>query len=317
MRQMLPPARSVWNCHVFSARTLAPLTKACTRDRPTHSPAGPPRVGMVSLMDSLIEGPERFSTIQNGKGEVPRRALVKSAAWTVPVVAAAVAAPIASASPCTFTYPGTVVFGGAGSNYTRGANNSTTAASASVALGAGITPVGVTFAAAVSGSTYALRPANLSVATVSGIQTLWLEQTVRGAQEPTTAPDRGQLLTVTFDRPVTDVTLRLEDMTRATTMSTFRYSDTVVITPGAGTMSEGVKGSDTAGSGTAADPWRTTVHNPVVPTINTATSVRDIVLSGPLTSFTLRYFSTQGGTSAQAQAILLPNFTFTARREGC
>ncbi|PPF43611.1 hypothetical protein C5B85_13005 [Pseudoclavibacter sp. AY1F1] len=249
-----------------------------------------------------------------------RRGVIKSAAWSVPVMAIAVATPAASASPCVQTYTGAVRFSAVGAspvNYVRGAGSSTTAGSANVVLpavnGFTTTPVNVTFSSssivsATTGGTYARDARNFDGNNTIAPGKFAIVQTVTGTSVATETPVRGQTVDISFSRPVTGLSFRLEGITRAAT-----YNDAVTLTTVAGTALTATStavGSQVQGAGTAANPWRANVENAASGVITTANSLV-VTIPGTISSFRLRYNSWNGTTAAaQGQGVFLGNMTF-------
>ncbi|MGO2748688.1 MAG: hypothetical protein ACTIA6_01400 [Pseudoclavibacter sp.] len=252
-----------------------------------------------------------------------RRGVIKGAAWSVPVMAVAVATPAASASACAQTYAGTVRFAAVGAdpvNYVRGAGSSTTAGSANVVLPAvnGFTTgaVGVTFSSssivsAATGGTYARDARNFDGNNTIAPNKFAIVQTVTGTSVATETPVRGQTVDISFSRPVTGLSFRLEGITRAAT-----YNDAVTLTTVTGAALAATAtsvGTQVTGNGTAANPWRANVENAASGTITAANSLV-VTIPGTISSFRLRYNSWNGtNTAAQAQGVFLGNMTFTTR----
>ncbi|NYF12734.1 hypothetical protein HDC34_001028 [Pseudoclavibacter sp. JAI123] len=250
-------------------------------------------------------------------GSIDRRRILQGAAWTVPVVAVAAVAPGASASPCTLQYPGSVRFQattGAGAqpvNYTRGAGNSTTAGSAPVTLvgaPAQVTPLNVTFTSSAISAGYTRAASNFSISTPTvagggaGTQGRFTIQQTSPAGA--TGANIGQTVTINFGRPVRNLQFDILGFTR----SSATYSDAAVLT--GGTFTVGATGSQVSGLGTATSPWVTTAENASQGQTTAANSVTGVTFAGPVSSITLRYYSTAG--TGQGQAIFLSNMTFTA-----
>ncbi|PPF42088.1 hypothetical protein C5B85_17260 [Pseudoclavibacter sp. AY1F1] len=169
--------------------------------------------------------------------------------------------------------------------------------------------VGVSFATTLVGGAYALNAANLRLATptVAGGATgtnarLALQQT---SSASTTTP-RGQATTISFDRPVQNLSFTIYGFTR----STATYNDAAYITSAA-TFTRSGQGSQIAGVGTSVSPWTTNTVNSESGQTTTANSVT-VTFVGPVSSLVINYYS--AGGSGGAQAIFLGNMAFTA---GC
>lgn len=267
--------------------------------------------------------PER-SELTPASEAINRRGVMKGAAWSVPVMAVAVATPAASASACAQTYAGTVRFAAVDAapvNYTRGTGaNATLAGAASVALPAvnGFTTgaVNVTFSSssltsAATGGTYARDTRNFAADSTIAPGKFAIVQTVTGASVATQNPVRGQTVDIAFSRPVTGLSFRLEGITAGTT-----YNDAVTLTTVTGAALAATAssvGAQVAGNGTAANPWRSNAENANQGTITAANSLV-VTIPGTISSLRLRYNSWGGTTTtAQAQGVFLGNMTFTTR----
>lgn len=253
-----------------------------------------------------------------------RRGVIKGAAWSVPVMAVAVATPAASASPCVQTYTGAVRFSAVGAapvNYVRSTTNPTTAGSANVTLPAvnGFTTgaVNVTFSSssivsAATGGTYARDSRNFDGNNTIAPGKFAIVQTVTGNPSVGTQdPVRGQTIDISFSRPVTGLSFRLEGITRGS-----NYNDAVTLTTVAGAALAATSttvGSQVQGNGTAANPWRANVDNAGAgsPTISNANSLV-VTIPSTISSFRLRYNSWSGttGNVVQPQGVFLGNMTF-------
>ncbi|WP_424464619.1 hypothetical protein [Pseudoclavibacter helvolus] len=250
---------------------------------------------------------------------IERRRVLQGAAWAAPVLAVAAVAPGASASPCTQQYPGSVRFAattGAGAqpaNYVAGTGaNATLNGSANITLvgaPAQVTPftATITSTAITAGYTRNANNLALSTPTVAGGGAGTTPRLAIWQASPTgsTATTVGQTVTFNFPRPVRNLTFDLLGMTR----SQATYSDAVFLTGPAFTVT-GALGSQVSGAGTSASPWLTTAENANQGQTSAANSITGIRFAGPLTTFSLRYWSTIG--SGQGQAVFLSNMTFTA-----
>lgn len=218
-----------------------------------------------------------------------RRAVAKGMAWAAPVVAASAATPALAASCVPVTYTGAFtqanVYGAPPTSYTW------------------TNADGDTITLAVSTSAYGGKtlPGN-NLTSAGGINQgyngngdlredgLLLQQQGSG----------GQVLTITFSEPVTDLTFTVADMD----WLTGGYRDSVVLSPAPTTVSNGpaVQGDGTTGAPLTSTTKRVVDSSEVA---NRSTVTYD----GPVSSFTLDFSSTDGTT---AQQIFLTDLTFTA-----
>lgn len=262
-----------------------------------------------------------------------RRQVLAAPAWTALVLATAVATLLASASPYTSQYPGSVRFvaqDGLPANYVR--TTGTDAAirgTADVALiGAPekVTPFTVSVVSTAITNGYRLLDPNFSLSTptipnpntgpgepveVPGPSRFTIQQATPAGGVPPVSGDIGQTLTVTFPRPVRGLTFEIQGFTR----STARYSDALSITGAPftfGDPDDQVSGSQVSGSGTKAEPW--TVENVNIGAtgsqVTAENTVRAIRFAGPLTSFSLHFYSSSG--NGATQAVFPSNMNFTA-----
>lgn len=208
-----------------------------------------------------------------------------------------------AASPCSSRRTGTVAFTPTGSNYTR---LSSTSGSATVPLQTGDTPVRVTLS-----STFANAGATVYSAATSGTRNnfgvttdgLDLLQANTGTNS---SSNLGQILTINFDRPVTNVRFRLTGFTQnAVAGNTFRDAVWASTAPSTQTKNT-TSGLTVSGSGTQSSPW-------LAPNGSTSPESRyvDLTYSGPLSSLSFRYFNSAGAATS-GQAISIGNMTFNA-----
>lgn len=263
---------------------------------------------------------------------VDRRRVLQGAAWAAPVLATAVATPMASASPCTLQYPGSVRFvataDGQAANYVRGTGTaSTTSGSATVALvgaPAKVTPFTVSISSAAVTTGYVRRAENFSLlnatvspqgggAPVAGPARFAIIQTApAGAAPPTNADQIGQTVTFTFPRPVRGLNFNILGFTRSAGATS--YGDAAYIT--GATFTAGTNGIQVSGQGTKANPWFTntvnadSVNGVVPPQVSTQNTVTGVTFAGPLTTFSIHYYSSLG--VGAPQGLFLSNMGFTA-----
>lgn len=231
-----------------------------------------------------------------------RRALMRTAAWAVPTAVAASSSPALAVSPCQETYAGAVQFSSP-SNYTRA---STTSGSATVALAGApviVTPVAVSFVVTQPANTAGSALATTNLTTDTGrLRLQHLVQSESGA-------DRGgQILTITFSRAVSDLTFDLGGFTRFAT-----YNDTAFLDlPSGVTITSSTNGADVSGNGTAANPWNTNRENSSDGAYTAANTVSGVTLAGPLSTFSIRYYSLIPQSGPQQQALFVDNMSFRA-----
>ena len=209
-----------------------------------------------------------------------RRTVAKGMAWAAPVVAASAAAPALAASCAPVTYTGAFtqanVYGPPPTSYTW--------------TNAG----GDTITLTLSTSTYGgktLQSNNLTSA--GGINQgyngqgdlrddgLLLQQNGSG----------GQVLTITFSEPVTDLTFTVADIDWLTR----RYRDSVVLSPAPTTVSNG---PEIQGGGTTGAPLTSRTNREV--NSSEPANRSTVTYDGPVSSFTLDFSSTDGTTGQQA-----------------
>ena len=220
---------------------------------------------------------------------------MKAATWAVPTVAITTAAPAYASSQClpeTYAAP-----------FTLGKYDQATG------KGTATTPNGATLSYTVTTSTTGniiIQAPNLSVYApptgfFNGLGDL-REDGLQLQQKGGTGrySDR-QSVTVTFAQPVTNLTLTIADLDRTGgTSGTGAYKDAVTITPSPSFVRHG----STIGAGTATSPITTTGTSAV--NSDTPSARATITLAGPLTSFTLDFWSLTGSL---AQQIFLTGMT--------
>lgn len=225
-----------------------------------------------------------------------RRTVLRTAAWTAPVVAAAAAAPArAAASPCADGYLEYVLDW---SSYTRASTTSATGTALPVE-GVG-DPITVSISAAItlvsgitlpnSGAAPNLSVVNSVVNIVDGsparplLRGLALSMICRWQYE-------GQNVSFSFSRPVENVRFAIGDIDNyGTTNTAFPfYRDGVALSPVGFTWSNGYGGAPTSstGDGTSGDPWR--VQNNFNESWE-STGRREVraTYAGPLNTFTVQ-----------------------------
>ncbi len=232
-----------------------------------------------------------------------RRAVVRGAAWSVPVVSLAAAAPAFAASPCSDTYSYRMDWGT--STYTKDSVSSATAVAPTTTVTDGA-PVTISIASSFAGGTDRRGPENLTVPAATNIGNLGAAERGLFLFHSTTAATRDSRQTVvfTFDRTISALAFTFVDVDSATN----GWLDNVELS---GTRTGSYNAANLTGSGTQAAPWRPVGTN--TPYATTANSGNvSVSYSGSLTSITIDYYSTVAGST---QGLYLSDFTFTAK--GC
>ncbi|RLV51011.1 hypothetical protein D9V37_03550 [Nocardioides mangrovicus] len=235
---------------------------------------------------------------------VGRRALVRSAVWSVPVVATAAAAPAFAAS-CGSLTAGYLDWG---ANYTR---STTTSGVASVPISGG-EAVRVTMSSQLTNYTadtenYAATSDQVGA---TGKQGFSMYQTVKG-QQYLNNPNNCQIVTISFSRKVYGLTFTMTDIDSATG----DFVDAIAVTSD-GSWSV-AKGSSVTGSGTStSDPLRPTGTNTRVDNETGAAGNAKFTFSGAVSTINIRYWSAMSTAIGQGidpdQAVYLGPFTFSA-----
>jgi hypothetical protein len=198
---------------------------------------------------------------------VGRRAVARGAAWSVPVVALAVAAPAAAATSGCQTQVGKL-------DWDVFANGST-----QVNKVLATTINGVTVTVTVTGDHAATN--GVVTSTVTGGQSK-----VMRFYDLENKTNTSQTVTITFSKKVQNVSFSLLDVDSQADRPTNAYEDLVTVQTAGWT---GVKHSNFKGSGTAADPYRAkTTNSPV----DGSSSNSNVDLSWPgqqLTSVSFKY----------------------------
>lgn len=250
-----------------------------------------------------------------------RRNVVRSAAWTVPVVATSVAVPAFAASPCATSHAWRLDWGNNTTNdaFTTAYSVTKTSAihigTATITGPAATSPVTVTFRNSVVGADRR-HPTNLTVENTTDIGDLGAQE--RGLLLWNTNIVAGrdasrQVLEVTFSRSVSNLRFTITDVD-----SSGGYRDRVELSGdrtgvansrGGGNLY--VEGNGTAGAETSSTsgPWRMYANN--VPANDSGDSRGNVAVTynSPVTSFQLDYWNANGNGQ---QAIFLSDFTFDA-----
>ena len=235
-----------------------------------------------------------------------RRTLVRGAAWSVPVVAAATTAPAFAASPCGSTYTWKLDWGS--TSYTK---NTANLGTATVTNAAGTYPITVTFNSSVTGTmlgSITRHPTNLDIeAGMGNIGALGAgEQGLELWHSSSANSDNVyQTVVVRFDRKVSDLAFTITDID----FQSGNFSDRVAISGNR----TGIPGSTyVIGTGTYTDPWRPRDSNPApinIPDTGDSRGNVAVKFLAPVTDFEIRYWN-RGGSSQQA--IWIGDLTWTA-----
>lgn len=235
-----------------------------------------------------------------------RRTLVRGAAWSVPVVAIATAAPAFAASPCSDLYNYRLVWGT--TPYSKGTATATsTTSSATIPAPAGaVSSLAVSFTAARVGTT-TLATTNLDLVAGSS-NTGGLGQQAIAMRNATTALTRDlgrQEMTITFGRPVRNLVLTITDIDIDLT-----YNDQVdlsVVPTSVKRPATVVGDGSPTGSTATTGPFRNTTAGNLLP--ESGAGNVELTYAGPLSSVTIRYWNS--GLAGQ-QAIYITDLKMDA-----
>jgi hypothetical protein len=251
-----------------------------------------------------------------------RRTLVRGAAGSVPVVAVAATAPAFAASPCSDRYTYRLDWGT--TPYTRAGARSSSATVAS----SDSSPVTVTFASI--SSTTANQPdatRNLSVPANTGTATtadpvvnnLGGRTGERGVMlyhaSSTAGRTNRQEVTVTFSRPVRNLSFYVTDIDTITSPAYSDRVEVVAVNSSGGNVPFGYTLDGVTGQGTSTSPWLRTSDSNVSENAGGAQVLVNFTATTPssgtdVKSFTLVYWNATGGT--QYHRVFLGDLNFTA-----
>lgn len=183
-----------------------------------------------------------------------RRNVVRTAAWTVPLVAASSVAPAFAASACATSSTWRVDWGGSSTSYSRGAvANGVQTGTATVTGPVGTAPLVVTFRSTLTGTMQ--RDADNLLLSTDLTQTTAVSNVgatggpglnISHAAPLPTGSANAQEVAISFNRDVTGLAFTITDID----ISPNNWSDRVELT-GARTY----VGANILGSGTPNDPW--------------------------------------------------------------
>jgi hypothetical protein len=208
---------------------------------------------------------------------IGRRAVARGAAWSVPVVALAVAAPASAAAShgggCTIT-TGSLVWKSQKLAHQQ-ANLFAQALQTSVAA--------VTLTVTATGDTGAANNGVPSTGPIGGATSLLLLHSVNGKSNTT------QTITLKFSAKVQNLQLTILDVDSSQTVSrgskTNHWQDKISILPA---PSSQTRGSGVQGSGTSVAPWRAVSADNVVSDTQTTGNIR-LSWAGALDTITIVY----------------------------
>ncbi|WP_091194128.1 hypothetical protein [Nocardioides alpinus] len=250
------------------------------------------------------------------------------------MIAAATAAPAFAASPCATTYGYTLNWGNATAEFNRASTTAASASATSTSVGAQKLSIGFASALITSGNNNSVNghvldvthnltvpgPAagggggvapnvtNLGNITPGGAERgLCLQHSTSSTANVsrTGNPDRGQRLTISFPRDVTNLTFWIVDIDSTTSGYWDRVRFTTTPTVVTNSASVNINGT---GSGTTPFRYGTTQTNNNFDE-NTANARVKVSFAGPLTSLTMEYWNA-GGTGVQR--VFLADFAFDA-----
>lgn len=258
-----------------------------------------------------------------------RRNVVRTAAWTVPVVAASTAAPAFAASPCDAAYTWRLDWGNDQTDdaFTTSYPSSPTAsgnvrsATATITGPSGTTPMTVGFSSTMPGAdsrtSNNLRVVSSGYGDVgdSGSTGLYLQH-----QGITAGRDKSrQEVVVTFGRTVYDLRFTITDIDSSWSSGGGFYDQIELTGNRTGTPTRGGNGRPwnpyfdyVEGAGTPTDPWHMYDDDTAATDNGDDRGNIAVYYPGPVNGFTLTYYTSRGTGN---QAIWLTDFTFTAR--GC
>jgi hypothetical protein len=197
---------------------------------------------------------------------VGRRALARGAAWSVPVVALAVAAPASAATSGCHVLSGKLDW----DLFAQGSSQLNKVLVTTIS--------GVTVTITVTGD-YAANNGVVTSTSTGG------QSKVMRFYDQENKTNTSQTILIAFSKQVQNVSFSLLDVDSQTARTTNAYEDLVVVnTPGW----TGVKHSNVKGSGTAADPYRgKTTNSPADGTSNTSNV--DLTWPGKLSAVSFKY----------------------------
>ena len=231
---------------------------------------------------------------------VDRRSVVRTAAWSLPVIAVSAQAPAFAAS-CNQLYPGTL---DPSTQFTKISDSSATAV---VPLASGGGSVTITFSAAVT-SGYSVVPANFGINSPIGGTGLPGIHLGYSNQDTVNGPAQRYILTMTFSRTVSNLDFLVTDID----LTGNHDEQLAVVQPTTFTRSFPA-GSNLVGAGTSASPIHNGVAGGVNPNTGTEGNVR--LRFDPVTSVRLWLWDGNGGAGGSHNWIT--RMSFSALADGC
>jgi hypothetical protein len=257
-----------------------------------------------------------------------RRTIVRTAAWTVPVVAVSATAPAYAASPCDDAYAWRLDWANDQTNdafttsypATPAVSGTTRSATATITGPSGTSAMTVGFSSTMPGVD-SRTSSNLRVITsyndvgASGSTGLLLQHQGITAGRANSR----QVVVVTFGREVHDLRFTITDIDSSNNSSGVFYDQVELTGTRTGTPTQGGRGTRNnpyfdyvEGSGREGDPWRILSQNATASDNGGDEGNIAVHFPGPVQGFTLTYYTSRGSGN---QAIWLTDFTFQAR--GC
>ncbi len=198
--------------------------------------------------------------------QVGRRAVARGAAWSIPVVSLAMAAPAMAVSGCKPTT-------GALSWDVYGNGTKQTGKALATTL------TGVTVTVTVSGDTGAANNGEVTSTVTGGLTKVLRFYDLNNKK------DTSQTVTLTFSKPVQNLSFSLLDVDSQSGILQNAYEDLVIINTAGGSAH---RHSNVKGSGTVADPYRgKNTNSPVAG--SSADSNVDLSWTGPISSVSFTY----------------------------
>lgn len=245
-----------------------------------------------------------------------RRTVVRSAAWSVPAVAASMGAPAFAASPCATSYPWRLDWNGASTSYpaapTTNAQGVRTT-TATITGPVGTSPMTVTFSSSVVGDDTRTN-ANLRVDAGSypdvggtgGTGLLLQHQNIVAGRA-----NSRQQVDITFGRSVSNLRFTITDIDSndqfGNSNDFYDHVELSGVRTGVPTNRPG--GTYVIGSGVQGDAWRMYSQDLVALDNGSPNGNVAVTYSGAVQAITLVYYTSRGSGN---QAIFLSDLTFDA-----
>lgn len=238
-----------------------------------------------------------------------RRTVVRSAAWTVPVVAIGVSAPAFAASPCSTTHAWRLDWGGSSTSWSVVTASGVQTGSAVIAGPAGTSPLTATFRSVMTGTmqrdadNFVLSNALTQTAPVSNVGGLGQGPGLNiSHQAPLPSGSaNAQEVSISFDRQVSNLSFVITDIDA----QYGGWIDRIELTG-----SRTGTGANIQGDGTSGAPWTATAYgNADNDSGNRNLSVSFTAPIAAHTPIVLKFWNWAGTIN---QRIFLSDFTFTA-----